>query len=211
MLTNVYVDGFNLYYGCLRGTPYKWLDLDTLCRTMLPRHRLHRIRYFTARISSTPDNPLADTRQDTYLRALRTIPHLEIHMGRFAQTRVRMPLAHPVPGRPRTVAVIKTEEKRSDVNLGAYLVADAAIQDCEAAVMITNDSDLAEPIFLARNWFKVPVGIINPSAGNRFSRDLLAEDPLFTKRIRPSALRDCQFPVRLRDGRGVVIKRPATW
>jgi hypothetical protein len=30
--TNVYVDGFNLYYGCLKGTPYKWLDLDAMCR-----------------------------------------------------------------------------------------------------------------------------------------------------------------------------------
>ena len=28
--TNVYVDGFNLYYGCLKGTPHKWLDLDAL-------------------------------------------------------------------------------------------------------------------------------------------------------------------------------------
>jgi 6-hydroxy-3-succinoylpyridine 3-monooxygenase len=25
--TRVYVDGYNLYYGCLKGTPYKWLDL----------------------------------------------------------------------------------------------------------------------------------------------------------------------------------------
>ena len=23
--THVYVDGFNLYFGALRGTPYKWL------------------------------------------------------------------------------------------------------------------------------------------------------------------------------------------
>jgi hypothetical protein len=46
--TNVYIDGFNLYYGCLKGTPYKWLDLDALCRRLLPKHRLGRIRYFTA-------------------------------------------------------------------------------------------------------------------------------------------------------------------
>jgi hypothetical protein len=210
MLTNVYVDGFNLYYGCLKGTPYKWLDLAALCRTLLPRDDIHRIRYFTARISSSPDNPLADTRQDTYLRALGTIPRLSIHLGRFAQTRVRMPLAHPLPGLPRTVDVIKTEEKRTDVNLGAYLVADAARQDCELAVMITNDSDLAEPINLARGWFKVPVGVFNPSRNNAFSRDLLAERPLFTKRIRPFALRTCQFPDQLRD-RHSIIRRPTSW
>jgi 6-hydroxy-3-succinoylpyridine 3-monooxygenase len=25
--TRVYVDGYNLYYGCLRKTSYKWLDI----------------------------------------------------------------------------------------------------------------------------------------------------------------------------------------
>ncbi len=29
--TNVYVDAFNLYYGCLRKTPYRWLNLAELC------------------------------------------------------------------------------------------------------------------------------------------------------------------------------------
>jgi 6-hydroxy-3-succinoylpyridine 3-monooxygenase len=25
--TRIYIDGYNFYYGCLRGTPHKWLDL----------------------------------------------------------------------------------------------------------------------------------------------------------------------------------------
>jgi hypothetical protein len=39
MATNVYVDAFNLYYGCLKGTPYRWLDLGTLCTRLLPKDR----------------------------------------------------------------------------------------------------------------------------------------------------------------------------
>lgn len=40
MKTNVYVDGFNLYYGCLNKTPYKWLDLAQFCRLAAPQeHR----------------------------------------------------------------------------------------------------------------------------------------------------------------------------
>ena len=31
MKTNIYIDGFNLYYGCVKDTPYKWLDLAKLC------------------------------------------------------------------------------------------------------------------------------------------------------------------------------------
>ena len=33
--TNVYIDAFNLYYGCLRKTPYRWLDLGAFCSRML--------------------------------------------------------------------------------------------------------------------------------------------------------------------------------
>jgi hypothetical protein len=60
VLVNLYIDGFNLYYGCLKGTRYKWLDLDALARTLQPRDDIHRIRYFTARVAARPDNPLAD-------------------------------------------------------------------------------------------------------------------------------------------------------
>jgi len=50
---NVYVDGFNLYYGALKGTPLKWLDIAALCRLLLPGDTINRIRYFTARIQPT--------------------------------------------------------------------------------------------------------------------------------------------------------------
>lgn len=33
--TRVYVDGYNLYYGCLRKTPYKWLDIRALAERIL--------------------------------------------------------------------------------------------------------------------------------------------------------------------------------
>ena len=56
MATNVYVDAFNLYYGCLKGTPYRWLDLGALCTRLLPRDRINRIRYFTAMVSARPDD-----------------------------------------------------------------------------------------------------------------------------------------------------------
>ena len=48
--TIVYVDGFNFYYGEVRGTPWKWLDPDGLFRKLLgPQNRLEKIKYFTAR------------------------------------------------------------------------------------------------------------------------------------------------------------------
>ena len=55
--SNVYIDGFNLYYGALKGTSYKWLDVARLASLLLPGScRVHRIRYYTARVSGRPGN-----------------------------------------------------------------------------------------------------------------------------------------------------------
>lgn len=78
VITNVYVDGFNLFYGALRRTSYRWLDLGTLCQVLLPNDAVRRIRYFTARVNSRPDDPGKSQRQDVYLRALVTIPELNL-------------------------------------------------------------------------------------------------------------------------------------
>ena len=176
MLVNVYVDGFNLYYGCLKGTPFKWLDLDALSRRLLPRDQIHRIRYFTAQIGRRTDDPQRHNRQQYYLRALATIPHLEIHLGRFQQTTGRMRLANPPAHGPRTVEVIKTEEKGSDVNLATYLLADAFRHDFETALVITNDADLAEPIRLVCHELGLPVGIAKPPPPVQTQRGTGADD-----------------------------------
>ena len=42
--TNIYIDGFNLYYGALKGSPYRWLDVKRLCELSLhPKHVINRI------------------------------------------------------------------------------------------------------------------------------------------------------------------------
>lgn len=117
MRTNVYIDGFNLYYGAVKDTPYKWLDMAKFCQTVLPKHQINRIRYFTARIQSRPNDPQEAQRQQTYIRALQTIPILSVHYGYYLSRIVRMPLANPPQQGARTVQVWKTEEKGSDVNL----------------------------------------------------------------------------------------------
>src|SRR4051812_13065680 len=99
--TNVYIDGFNLYYGAVKSTPYRWLDLEAMCRRLLPRDQLHRIRYFTALVSARPNDPQQPQRQQTYLRALATLPSVSVHLGHYLTTTVRMHLAHPSPAGPR--------------------------------------------------------------------------------------------------------------
>ena len=61
--TYVYVDGFNLYYNALKGTPYKWLDVEALARRLVPTDQLVAVRYFTARVRPRPDDPQQPQRQ----------------------------------------------------------------------------------------------------------------------------------------------------
>ncbi len=160
---NVYIDGFNLYYGCLKGTPYKWLDLGKLSRSIVPgQNTINEIKFYTARVSSLPHDPDAPRRQASYLRALGTVPNLSIHYGHFLQSVIKMPIAKPEPGGPTMVRVIKTEEKGSDVNLACHLVADAYEKKCDAAFVISNDSDLLEPIRIARRTLGMKVGLATP-------------------------------------------------
>ena len=208
MRTFIYIDGFNLYYGAVKDTPYKWLNLDMLCRLLLAQyHTIDRIKYFTAQVSARPDDPDQATRQQIYFRALRTIPHLDIILGHFLTSHVRMRLVNPPSQGSKTAEVIKTEEKGSDVNLAAHLLSDGYRGLYEAAVLITNDSDLLEPVRMVRQQLGLPVGILNPHP--RASR-VLVQQATFVRQIRPRVLMASQFPNPMTDAQGIFHK-PASW
>lgn len=206
MKTNVYVDGFNFYYGAVKGTPYKWLNIAALCHLLLPNDMIWRIKYFTAPVHPRPQDPDQRVRQETYLRALGTIPNLEIILGTFHTHEITMPLANQ-PG--KFARVIKTEEKGSDVNIATHLLMDGFRNDFELAVVISNDSDLALPIQVVMKDLHKPVGILMPSRQGHPSRVLSAQ-ATFVKQIRERVLAKSQFAPTLEDAKGV-FNKPATW
>jgi uncharacterized LabA/DUF88 family protein len=207
MDTFIYVDGFNLYYGAVKDTPYKWLDISKLCNLLLPKSNIVKIKYFTARISSRPDDPSKPTRQQIYLRALETIPNLEIIFGSFLTKNVSLPLATSTPQKMRFATVIRTEEKGSDVNLAVHMVDDGYKGLYDSAVMITNDSDLVETIRIVRNELGKSVGILNPQ---KYPSKILIRHASFIKQIRSGVLQASQFPLTISDKKGTFIK-PKSW
>lgn len=207
MRTNVYVDAFNFYFGCLKGTPYKWLNLTELARRSMPAsYRIHRVGVFAALVQPRPQDPQQGVRQRAYFRGLETVPDLTIHLGQFLVSTVRMPLARPTAGWARTVEVLRTEEKGSDVNLATYLLVDAFDADFEPAVVISDDSDLAEPVHIVRKKFGRHVTILSPRGRSR----RLQQVPTRFRAIREEALRESQFPTTLTDAHGT-IRKPANW
>jgi hypothetical protein len=207
--TAIYVDGFNLYYRALKGTAFKWLDLNVLCRDALrPSNDITRIRYFTAMVSGKRD-PAMPQRQQTYLRALRTIPHLSIHTGRFLVMQKWAALHEPPPylfrPTPATVSIVKTEEKGSDVSLATWLVRDGFKDEFDVAVVLSNDTDLVEPIRMVVEEVGKPVGLLCPTKAPARS---LAKVATFCRFLTTGRLAAAQFPDRID---GTTIRRPETW
>jgi uncharacterized LabA/DUF88 family protein len=166
------------------------------------------VRYFTARVRPQPTDPQRPQRQQAYLRALGTLPLVTVHLGHYLSHATRMPLANPKPGGARTVEVIKTEEKGSDVNLATYLLLDAFRRRCDKAVVVTNDSDLREPIRVAEDELGLAVVIVNPHPRLRRSLALRASA---MRQLRAATVAACQLPVTLTDAHGRTIHKPPTW
>lgn len=184
---------------CGPGTSgWRWLDVRALVAARLPvawtGARVSRAVYCTARVSGI-DDPTSPLDQDRYLRALEisgAVDHIEY--GNFVARVRRSPLAtEGRKGRPRIVASqwpvmvkdsaridvpdarfvvshLHREEKGSDVNVATHLLSDIFRSDVDAAVVVSNDSDLKLPIALARD--QVPVGIVTPSR-QRLAGDLM--------------------------------------
>jgi len=244
MIAIAYVDGFNLYNGAVRNTPYKWLDLGRLCNRFAPAGcQIAKIMYFTALVKPRPNDPGLHIRQQIYLRALSTLPDFHIVFGDFRPRPTMLPLCDPnrisppprqpisVPvvstthgvskslslpldiaaiqkGRTAFVPVLKTEEKGSDVNLATHLVRDAFREEYDAAIIVSNDSDLAEPIRLVKQELGKHITIVTP-----YRRTPAAELQRLAEVFRyipESVLKACQFPPVLQDGQGR-FQKPAQW
>jgi hypothetical protein len=257
MRTWVYVDGFNVYYGAVKGTPLKWLNLVELAKQVLPtNYRIERVKYFTAHVSGAADRD-APRRQHAYLSALRTLPEIEVHFGRFlaktiwrpitnfpvAGAQIHSPTIVSIPagdhivrggslssaaklavksypprgsGRPTTaprplsdalVAEVHTmEEKGSDVNLAAHLLNDAWKGSFEAAAVLSNDTDLIEPIRMVSVERGKPITVVCP--GRWAMADGLKRVATHQRHIHRAMLVASQFPDPIP---GTTIRKPVGW
>ena len=204
MRVYAYIDGFNFYYGALKDTPYKWLDLKAMLVQLLPSHfKIERIKYFTARVNGKVD-PDAPRRQQAYLKALETcIPEIKIYYGHFMTHRVPMPHART----KKKVTVLKTEEKGSDVNLAVHILNDGWLGRYDCAVVVSNDSDLAESLKIVSKHLGKAVGVVQISPKWRVSRQL-QKHSTFVYRIRKGVLAASQLPNPVP---GTKIIKPPVW
>lgn len=215
MRTIVYIDAFNLYYGACRAPGRRWLDPSALAARLLPNDEIVGIGYFTANIKKDHSDPDAQDHQRLYHRALRTIPNLEIFLGRYISKQIRGDLVEPIPGHAPRQVVKTYEEKGTDVNLATRLLVDGFNGRFESAAIISNDGDLKMPIRIVREELNLPVTVVNPVLHSKHRSAALSPDPLPPNAsfIRLSAhdVKECQFPDQLISPKGAKLVKPAAW
>lgn len=221
-----YIDGFNFYFLRTKFQPqYKWLNMKALADTIVPAGtEVSRVNYYTAPVSGKVDHN-APQRQQKLLAALRTVPQISIHNGRFLYTEKWAALAEPPRAKPGSygwtlppptlVFVAKTEEKGSDVNLGAHLVRDAFIDAFDVAYVITDDTDLVEPIRIVTAEAKKKVCIVAPYRSRDKTRPVpapsLEKVASFKHYIDDAELAASQFPAIVHRQGKKSITKPETW
>ena len=212
----IYIDGYNLYYGLLKGTAYKWLDIAAFARMLLPGdHEVVSVKYFTSCTLTYPHDNAAIERQNIYLQALRTLKDVKVISGFFKKNKVLMPAyedeckkcAVPQNG---FVRVVRLEEKRSDVNLAVEMLLDAMQADIDCLGLVTGDADQVGTIEAARRRFGKTVSVFNPQKSISGHLKMAAS---YYKNIPRDLPAGCQLPDVIPYGKhgDRFIRRPDAW
>ncbi|UPG90025.1 NYN domain-containing protein [Luteibacter aegosomaticola] len=224
MRTVGYVDGHNLYFSCLKGTGYKWLDLEALVTRILlseaPGSQLVGIKYFTSPIKGgfSSRGQASTDAQSEYLRALRTNPKIFITEGRFSIDGAYA-LRHQVPpDRDDKVRVWRIEEKETDVSIALAMYHDARCGLIDQAVLISNDSDMVPALKRMREETAVKIGVVLPlridgrsqSNGRRPSAGLASQADWIRSHVHSWELSASQLP-RCVITKRKVARRPPHW
>ena len=196
-----YVDGFNLYFG-LKSKDwrrYYWLNIQLLVQNLLkPYQKLVLVKYFTARVISSPDK---QKRQSNFIEALETLNDFEIFYGKYQLNPVQCPSCRWQGQQPN--------EKMTDVNIATEILKDAYQDKFDAALLMSADSDLVPPVKAVRQLFPAKRVIVAfPPA--RSSADLAnCASACFT--VGRGRISKSLFPDKITKQDGSVLQCPLSW
>lgn len=209
--TTFLVDGFNVYHSArsasddLGGQSTKWLDLRSLLVSYLPvigaGAALEEIYYFSALATHLdPYRPGVTFRHRTYLEALRSTRVIPV-MGRFKPKTVHC-------RRCRTDS-IHYEEKETDVAISVKIGELFTLDQADAVVLVTGDTDLAPAVRSSVRLFPTkqvcfafPYKRKNKELAQLVPRSFL---------IRKERYAAHQFPSEIPLASGRVIRKPDDW
>jgi len=196
----VYIDGFNLYFGMLEAKldNCKWLNLKSLALQLLePNQTLVGIKYFTSRVSNNSEK---QKRQSTYIEALETIG-VKIYYGKYQSGTIECHRCGNVWA--------CYNEKMTDVNLATQMLIGAYQDQYDTAMLISGDSDLVPPIREIHSLFaNKRVFVAFPPKRHSKSMAKVAKGSMIIGRIKLTA---SQFDEKVLKSDGFTLLKPAVW
>lgn len=229
MRTAFFVDGYNVFYGLLAGTPYKWLNLTRLLTHIAhvenPQSSLASVDYFTSSVKPelATRGIISKEAQDSYVRALKA-NKVAVHYGRHQLERANAPrfVSKKIgASRQDTVAIWKLEEKETDVHIAISMYRTASKQEnvppesrIEQLVLVSGDTDMAPALRAIREDFPdLKIGVVLPyrTGSRRPAPGSLKEHADWMRRVVTcEELESHQFPRRVPTHKAPAIK-PDYW
>lgn len=162
-----------------------------------PKPIIVRIVYCTA-LRTKEGDPTSLADQENYIKALKhSYPNMQVEYGKYSK-RTKTGILFNKSGKGKRIeslglanipanlpikekhissteiyyscSISTFEEKGSDVNVATHLLRDMYAKEIDAAIVVSNDSDLRLPIALARK--EIRVGLVNPTS-RATSRELM--------------------------------------
>lgn len=229
MRTAFFIDGYNLFYGLLAGTRYKWLDLPALLihitKIQNPASEAIQINYFTSPVlpSLATLGIQSKEAQDTYIRAL-IAKGVTVTLGKHRLEQGTAPRfidKNTPASRQDKVDIWDLEEKQTDVSLaiGMYRLLSQqqnlqAEQRIEQIVLVSADTDMTPALKAIREDFpEITVGIILPhreGIDREVPGSLKNYAHWVRKHVRIEELQTHQFPERVPTRKKPAVK-PSYW
>ncbi len=221
MKTALYIDGYNLYYGLIKKSPFKWLDLHGLCSEIVkvqnPQSEIQSIKYFTAPIITkfSEHKEMAQQSQNYYHKALcaHSKGCIEIINGYF-DVGINTPVIYQKPiDLSDRVKTWKLEEKQTDVNIALEMYRDASLGGVDQQILISSDSDLVPALnYIKGDFENIVLGLILPRNNqNRRRNNALSDCVNWTRRyISEGELKKHQLPDMVPTNKKPVYK-PKYW
>lgn len=225
MKTTIYIDGFNLYYGVLRGTQYKWLDVvslfSSLSKEQNPDSEVTQVKFFTAPIKArlSTRQQQAVTSQRIYIKALENkYPDVFECIEGFHQiSKGTFPKYQDPIDKTDKVSVWRLEEKQTDVNIAINLYRDAILENAEQVILVSGDSDLTPVLeLIQKDRPNIKIGVIFPIPYNEkmerrsINRSLENASNWTRKYIKENEFEHHQLPPKVPTNKKPLIK-PDYW
>jgi uncharacterized LabA/DUF88 family protein len=163
--TTFLVDGFNLYHSVvdasndIGGASTKWLNIRSLCESYLHifgrDNKFERLYYFSALATHmNQKDPSTVSRHEGFIDCLKSTGAI-IELSTFKQKFVWCSNCHRY--------ILHHEEKETDVSLSVKLIELFWHDECDTAILLTGDTDIAPAIRFVKAYFpQKTVGFLFP-------------------------------------------------